>query len=112
MLIVVKMLLKREVGGHVFNKLIVMEITLLIMENHGKIMEKSWNCIFEFLWETWSKWILNHNLCGYLAHTDELVDIAENQKKHFFRTCLNNCYLHSFFVLLIIYWKPVNIYLV
>ena len=26
---------------------IVMEITLLFM----KIMEKSWNCIFEFLWE-------------------------------------------------------------
>ena len=27
--------------------LIVMETTLLIIENH----EKSWNCIFEFLWE-------------------------------------------------------------
>ena len=26
---------------------IVMEITLLIMENHGK----SWNYVFEFLWE-------------------------------------------------------------
>ena len=33
---VVKILLKREVGG---NALKVMEITLLIMENHGKIME-------------------------------------------------------------------------
>ena len=32
----VKMVLKREVGGHAF---IVMEITLLIIENHGKIME-------------------------------------------------------------------------
>ena len=28
---------------------IVMEITLLIME----IMEKSWNCNFEFMWEPW-----------------------------------------------------------
>ena len=31
----VKMLLKEEVGGHAFNDKIVMEITLLIMENHG-----------------------------------------------------------------------------
>ena len=30
------MLLKGEVEGHAFN---IMEITLLIMENHGKIME-------------------------------------------------------------------------
>ena len=37
MLSVVKMLLKGKVGGHVLN-------------SHG-IMEKSWNCIFEFLWE-------------------------------------------------------------
>ena len=36
MLSVVKMPLKGEVGGSV---LIVMEITLLITENHGKIME-------------------------------------------------------------------------
>ena len=36
MLSVVKMPLKGEVGG---SALIVMEITLLIMENHGKIME-------------------------------------------------------------------------
>ena len=35
MLNVVKMLLKGEVGGHG----IVMEITLMIMEFHGKIME-------------------------------------------------------------------------
>ena len=35
MLSVVKMLLKGEVGGHA----LVMEITLLIMENHGKIIE-------------------------------------------------------------------------
>ena len=33
---VVKMTLKGEIGG---NALKVMEITLLIMENHGKIME-------------------------------------------------------------------------
>ena len=33
---VVKMPLKREVGGHALK---VMEITLLIMENHGKIIE-------------------------------------------------------------------------
>ena len=42
MLRVVNMSLKWEVGGHALNK--VMEITLLIME-------KSWNCVFEFLWE-------------------------------------------------------------
>ena len=36
MLSMVKMALKGEVGGHA---LIVMEITLLIMENHGIIME-------------------------------------------------------------------------
>ena len=40
---VVKMLQKGEDGGHVFLK-IVMEVTLLIME-------KSWNCVFEFLLE-------------------------------------------------------------
>ena len=38
MLSVVKMLLKGEFGGRAFN-LIVIEITLLIMETHGKIME-------------------------------------------------------------------------
>ena len=32
----VKMLLKCEVGGHALNSL---KITLLVMENHGKIME-------------------------------------------------------------------------
>ena len=42
MLSVVKMPLKGEAGGHA---LIVMEITLLIIE-------KSWNCVFEFLWES------------------------------------------------------------
>ena len=36
MLSVVKMLLKGEVGGRALNS---HEITLLIMENHGKIME-------------------------------------------------------------------------
>ena len=40
MLSVVK-LLKGEVGDHALH---YMEITLLIME-------KSWNCVFEFLWE-------------------------------------------------------------
>ena len=34
-------MLKGEVGVH--------GITWLIME----IMEKSWNCVFEFLWEPW-----------------------------------------------------------
>ena len=42
MLSVVKMLLKGEVEGPVFNS---QEITLLIMES----LEKSWNCGFEFL---------------------------------------------------------------
>ena len=36
MLRVVKILLKGEVGGHALK---VMEITLLIMEHHGKIVE-------------------------------------------------------------------------
>ena len=39
---VVKILLKGEVGGHALY--IVMKITL-------SIMEKSWNHVFEFLWE-------------------------------------------------------------
>ena len=44
---VVKMLLKGEVGGHALN---IMEITLLIMENHGIVF-------FEFLWEPcYNKW--------------------------------------------------------
>ena len=42
MLSIMKMLLKGEVGGHALK--IVMKITLLIMK-------KSWNCVFEFLWE-------------------------------------------------------------
>ena len=36
---VVKMPLKGEVGGHALNTNVVMEITLLITENRGKIME-------------------------------------------------------------------------
>ena len=36
--------LKGEVGGCTLN---VIEITLLIME----VIEKSWNCVFKFLWE-------------------------------------------------------------
>ena len=43
-IIVVKMLLKREVRDRA---LISHGITLLTIENHGK----SWNCVFEFLWE-------------------------------------------------------------
>ena len=43
---VVKMPLKGEVGGHILkshgNNII----------DHGKIIEKSWNCVFEFLWES------------------------------------------------------------
>ena len=41
MLSVVKILLKREVGGRTFN-------------SHGNYIfdhGKSWNCVFEFLWE-------------------------------------------------------------
>ena len=38
------MQLKREVGGYALKS---HGNTLLIMENHGK----SWNCVFEFLWE-------------------------------------------------------------
>ena len=41
MLSVVKMLLKGEVGGHV-------------LKSHGNYIVdhgKSWNCVFEFLWE-------------------------------------------------------------
>ena len=45
MLSVVKMLLKREVGGHGLNS----HGNYIV--DHGKIMEKSWNDVFEFLWE-------------------------------------------------------------
>ena len=45
MLSMVKMLLKGEVGGCAFK--LVMGITLLIMENHGKIMEVFF---FNFFW--------------------------------------------------------------
>ena len=38
MLCVVKMSLKGEVGGHALNI-------------SWKMVEKSWNCVFEFLWE-------------------------------------------------------------
>ena len=48
MLSLVKMLLKGEVGGCALIE-IVMEITLLIMEIHGK----PWNCVFKFLWQPW-----------------------------------------------------------
>ena len=39
-----------------------MEITLLVMENHGKIMEF---CVFEFLWETCI-------MSSFLAVTDSI----------------------------------------
>ena len=38
MLCLVKMVFKGEVGGGALN-------------SHGKIIEKSWNCVFKFLWE-------------------------------------------------------------
>ena len=48
MLSVVKMALKAEVGGHALNS----HGNYIV--DHGKswkVMEKSWNCVFEFLWE-------------------------------------------------------------
>ena len=45
MLSMVKMLLKGEVGGCALNS------NGNYIVDHGKIMEKSWNCGFEFLWE-------------------------------------------------------------
>ena len=51
-----------------------MEIILLIMLKLGKIMENSWNCAFEFLWEPCLKeslvykgLIVLENIC-YCAH--------------------------------------------
>ena len=55
MVSVVKMPLKGEVGGRTLN--IIMEIRLLIMENHGKIME----LCFKFLWEPCVKGIMGEN---------------------------------------------------
>ena len=48
MLSVVKMLLKGEVGGHALNN---HGNYIVDHEKSWKIMEKSWNCVFEFLWE-------------------------------------------------------------
>ena len=45
MLSVMKMPLKGKVGGHALNS----HGNYIV--DHGKIMEKSWNCAFEFLWE-------------------------------------------------------------
>ena len=42
---VVNMSLKGEVGSHALNS----HENYIV--DHGKIMEKSWNCVFEFLWE-------------------------------------------------------------
>ena len=45
MLSMVKMLLKGEVGGHALNS----HGNYIV--DHGKSWKKSWNCVFEFLWE-------------------------------------------------------------
>ena len=45
MLSVLKMSQKGEVGGHALNR----------HGNYIVIMEKSWNCVFEFLWEPFSE---------------------------------------------------------
>ena len=45
MLCVVKMPLKGEAGGCALNS----HGNYIV--DHEKIMEKSWNCVFEFLWE-------------------------------------------------------------
>ena len=45
MLSVVTMGLKGEVGGYALNS----HGNFIV--DHGKIMEISWNCVFEFLWE-------------------------------------------------------------
>ena len=45
MLSLVKMLLKGEVGDCALNS----HGNYIV--DRGKIMEKSWNCVFEFLWE-------------------------------------------------------------
>ena len=45
MLFVVKMQLKGEVGGCALNSF------GNYINDLWKIMEKSWNCVFEFLWE-------------------------------------------------------------
>ena len=42
---VVKMPLKGEFGGHALNS----HGNYIV--DHGKNMVKSWNCVFEFLWE-------------------------------------------------------------
>ena len=47
MLCMVKMPLKGEVGGRVLNS-----YGNYIIDLTWKIMEKSWNCVFEFLWES------------------------------------------------------------
>ena len=39
------MLLKGEFGGGAFNS------NGNYIVDHGKSMEKAWNCVFEFLWE-------------------------------------------------------------
>ena len=45
MLSVVKMLLKGEVGGQALNS----HGNYIV--DHGRSWKKSWNCVFEFLWE-------------------------------------------------------------
>ena len=45
MLSMVKMPLKGDVGGHAF----------MSGGNYIVVMDKSWNCVFEFLWEPCNK---------------------------------------------------------
>ena len=53
---------------------IVMEITLLIME-------KSWNCVFEFLWEPWLQYSLAVSVRMEILNVD---NIFYNTLKHSF----------------------------
>ena len=54
----VKLLLKGEVGVCALNS------HGNYMVDHGKIMEKLWNCVFEFLWEPWSDQHFCYSLSG------------------------------------------------
>ena len=50
-----------------------------------KIMEKSWNCVFEFLWEP----------CNLLNSLQETKCSASLAFSHFFPTCLINSIKHE-----------------
>ena len=64
---------------------IVMEIILLILEKHGKIMEKSWNCVFEFLWEPWKGYYFRGTWeqRPYLRVTTIILDNRGHMKTYF-----------------------------